>query len=1305
MPVFIADHDFSGEEEQELSFSKGATVEVLHQEGEWWYGELLDGSERRGWFFPDLGHIAIAESPYDHLSREEKLLKRHALALDMIQVEEDFVGVLQEFCDEFIDPILLQDTPFKRRIMGDPSLGLSLNLLKEIAYVCGNLLEGVNASKDGNDYALSYRAFAPCLSLFAEYTSENAKALNALKELPGRELDEYTKKVNLSPGITMDLCLLLPLSHYKDYKPDLENFVWLTPDDAPEKAALEAALLELIEQTNLVDERIKKEEDSKELLHFQFEFVGNIQIFKPGRRIVYRGTLEKIRQEKGATKDSNRFARKTYHVTLFNDALIYYTKVLSVNGSYKMHKMIDLEDAAIEMNNGITDIMPEYTNVFTLKAKSSNDSGGKAEKADNFRTDDSEICQEWMDQIQVVIDELGKTKQKRHEMDDPAYLADVLLYEDNLPHVDRATLSKRAACLYDFVDQEISFTKKMTALNNIVALPLLSAARGATLNQSATKQQAQQITQALQVPEVQPCLRHIELLEAGTTSFSDQLVKSCGTAKWGDSICVGNLFMSPNMKQVYTYFKVYAANQVATTRILVGNLFQDFYRTCETTLPTIPGTFKEKLAYPKGHPDKYITFLRQLLELTPADHKDHAQIVEAIKLVEVVVGDLDNEVRKKRNFEKLLEIQDSLTTGGLLSSTNPTIDSLASRARTFIKEGDMKKVCRNKNKTYRFWLFNDQLIYGEQHSGNSNKFTFRRAIDLRTCSFEAHDDGDSHHHAIEVLSTEKSFILLVVTDIQRQDWISKVKAARTELVGGQQIEAQLAPVWKPDDSNTGCVVCGTSFGWVTRKHHCRNCGSLVCGEHSRNKLVLQHIDKTQSLRVCDTCFTKPNAQSDNVVNLSIESENRGVPAKSRSIVSVESAKSGGRSRRNAPGPPKPSRPSRPSIHSPDTEQTTDSSTESRLGRRKASIGGPMMAAPPVPTLPPTEDDEDGASAAMSSMNISSDLVDRYKTVLETAGPAITRTVMEKDGRSEAEIAHVLGADASPGMANKSGAPPPPPPGSSSKEKEGGGKAEVPEHLQKYKKVQNMIGDAAARNKMTMDGFSTADIDNFFNGIYVSSPSPPPPPASSASSGGIPEHLKKYDKLSKMISEDAARNKMTMDGFSQEDVDNFFKGVMPSESGGVSGGNAPPPPPQLKKAAPPPPKMGGGNFLDEIKNGPKLRKVEKSETDDAPKPAAAMSFAEQIAMRQKAGLKSAASRELAPAKEEAPSLLSQLQNFNKGSLNKARRISIKDKKREIGGAMGELMKALERKRGDINGTNQGEDSDGDDSDSDSDGEWA
>ena len=53
-------------------------------------------------------------------------------------------------------------------------------------------------------------------------------------------------------------------------------------------------------------------------------------------------------------------------------------------------------------------------------------------------------------------------------------------------------------------------------------------------------------------------------------------------------------------------------------------------------------------------------------------------------------------------------------------------------------------------------------------------------------------------------------------------------------------------------------------GFVNRKHHCRLCGNIVCGEHSAQRILLPHIHKSTPQRVCDTCFTSSTLKPERI---------------------------------------------------------------------------------------------------------------------------------------------------------------------------------------------------------------------------------------------------------------------------------------------------------------------------------------------------------------------------------------------------------------------------------------------------------
>ncbi|KAL8665620.1 MAG: hypothetical protein Q9202_002124 [Teloschistes flavicans] len=46
------------------------------------------------------------------------------------------------------------------------------------------------------------------------------------------------------------------------------------------------------------------------------------------------------------------------------------------------------------------------------------------------------------------------------------------------------------------------------------------------------------------------------------------------------------------------------------------------------------------------------------------------------------------------------------------------------------------------------------------------------------------------------------------------------------------------PRWQPDSEVTSCPICGTTFGFWNRKHHCRKCGRVVCSSCSPHRITI-----------------------------------------------------------------------------------------------------------------------------------------------------------------------------------------------------------------------------------------------------------------------------------------------------------------------------------------------------------------------------------------------------------------------------------------------------------------------------------
>ena len=55
--------------------------------------------------------------------------------------------------------------------------------------------------------------------------------------------------------------------------------------------------------------------------------------------------------------------------------------------------------------------------------------------------------------------------------------------------------------------------------------------------------------------------------------------------------------------------------------------------------------------------------------------------------------------------------------------------------------------------------------------------------------------------------------------------------------------------WMPDNASEACLICREEFSFVRRKHHCCQCGILVCDDHSKRTVSIGGARR----RVCDPC--------------------------------------------------------------------------------------------------------------------------------------------------------------------------------------------------------------------------------------------------------------------------------------------------------------------------------------------------------------------------------------------------------------------------------------------------------------------
>ncbi|CAF0908133.1 unnamed protein product [Adineta ricciae] len=207
--------------------------------------------------------------------------------------------------------------------------------------------------------------------------------------------------------------------------------------------------------------------------------------------------------------------------------------------------------------------------------------------------------------------------------------------------------------------------------------------------------------------------------------------------------------------------------------------------------------------------------------------------------------------RSADNTRRIKNVQDKF-----VNSQN-----LQKEGRALVGEGILMKVCRKKPKQRAFFLFNDILVYGRVVI-SGRRYSQQKIIPLSEIQISAPIDSPENPFAWLISSPKKSFVVRANSDRERQEWLTHLeRCIRYASEGNNSHHNAVAAHWIPDDKADTCMHCHTSkFSAVNRKHHCRNCGIIVCDGCSKKRFLLLHLDP-KPVRVCDSCFTKLNSNT------------------------------------------------------------------------------------------------------------------------------------------------------------------------------------------------------------------------------------------------------------------------------------------------------------------------------------------------------------------------------------------------------------------------------------------------------------
>ncbi|KAM9959600.1 hypothetical protein ACTFIR_000683 [Dictyostelium discoideum] len=330
-------------------------------------------------------------------------------------------------------------------------------------------------------------------------------------------------------------------------------------------------------------------------------------------------------------------------------------------------------------------------------------------------------------------------------------------------------------------------------------------------------------------------------------------------ANWSNSQTIGDTFnkLTPFLKMYTNYTVGFDSVLTLVTDLEKNSTFSSFIQKCTEDPRTRKLDLRSYLIQPVQRITRYHMLLEEVLKHTDQSHTDYPTLTEAYRLMKQVTRDANEAIKKSENRQKVYEIQKMFV-------TDPGI---IAPHREFIYEGTLTKVCRKACKKRVVFLFSDILVYG---SSIPPKLLLHEKIELDHCRIEDIPDGNLGgsssislngnliNNAFQICSNKKSFVVFADSSDAKMQWmivlietIDKFKAKR-KTIKKEKIDHAEAPVWVPDETADNCSRCKDEFSFVNRRHHCRNCGALVCGKCSDQKYKLPSADY-KAVRVCNKC--------------------------------------------------------------------------------------------------------------------------------------------------------------------------------------------------------------------------------------------------------------------------------------------------------------------------------------------------------------------------------------------------------------------------------------------------------------------
>jgi len=105
-------------------------------------------------------------------------------------------------------------------------------------------------------------------------------------------------------------------------------------------------------------------------------------------------------------------------------------------------------------------------------------------------------------------------------------------------------------------------------------------------------------------------------------------------------------------------------------------------------------------------------------------------------------------------------------------------------------------------------------------------------------------DGPTRYRVMLCTHGARSHLFCVHSEAEAMRWVVTIH---------EVLATAKRPLWQPDQEAASCSGCRHGFGVLKRRHHCRSCGLLFCGNCTQRKEPIAPMGYTEKVRVCAMC--------------------------------------------------------------------------------------------------------------------------------------------------------------------------------------------------------------------------------------------------------------------------------------------------------------------------------------------------------------------------------------------------------------------------------------------------------------------